>query len=383
MRLFRKLIRMFILRTDAYVKRKSYDPKRQPGTFYEKTFLPAEASLLRAGNFTLFSKFSKPLIRELKKQIDLNLDDKQKQDKAYIAFIEKEFIKSYLFNRMQPNEFFLYRLYDKSLTEREHWLSDRERWDLLHRRFSTAIHSEINDKLRFFSMAKDFFKRDACEVSAITSLESFVDFTNRHHDIFVKPLEGYYGQHTYKLRVKNRKEASNVWKKLSDNGRWIVEELIIQDERMAKWNRSSVNTVRIPSFITAEGEHRILVPIFRAGCKGKIVDNTSSGGFYAGIDPDTGVICSDGVDKQGQYVERHPDSAVKFKGWQVPEWEELKSICERLHRSLPTHHRYVAFDFALSATKGWMVIEANWGQLFGQGPSNCGIRQEFFEYTKK
>jgi hypothetical protein len=43
----------------------------------------------------------------------------------------------------------------------------------------------------------------------------------------------------------------------------------------------------------------------------------------------------------------------------------------------------VAFDFALSSTKGWMVIEANWGQLFGQGPANHGIRKEFFEYTKK
>ncbi len=383
MRLFRKLIRKLISRTDAYVKRKSYDPVRQPGTFYETKFLPAEASLLRAGNFRLFSAYSKPLIRELKNQINLNLNDEQKKDKAFVAHIEKEYIKCYLFNHMQPNEFFLYRLYEKSLTEREHWLSDRERWDVLHQRFKTAIHNEINEKLSFYSLAKDFFKREACEVSAITSLESFVDFINRHHDIFIKPMEGYYGHRTYKLRVKNSQEASNVWKKLSDNGRWIVEELIVQDERMAKWNRSSVNTVRIPSFITAEGKHHILVPIFRAGSKGKIVDNTSSGGYYASIDPDTGVINSDGVDKEGLYVEKHPDTKIKFKGWQVPEWQELKSICERLHRSLPPHHRYVAFDFALSSTKGWMVIEANWGQLFGQGPANHGIRKEFFEYTKK
>ena len=383
MSIIKKIIRKIIIKTDKYVRRKSYDPVRQSGTFYEKRYLPAEASLLRAGDFMLFSYFSKQLVEELKNHINLNLDEDQKKDKSYIAFIEKEYIKCYLFNRMHPSEFFLYRLYDKSLSEREHWLSDRERWDVLHQRFGTAIHSEINDKMHFYSMAKDFFKRDACEVSAITSLESFVDFINRHHDIFVKPLEGCYGWHTYKLRVNNRKEASNVWKKLSDNGRWIVEELIIQDERMAKWNRSSVNTVRIPSFITAEGEHRILVPIFRAGCKGKIVDNTNNGGFRASIDPDTGVICSDGVNKEGKYVERHPDTAVKFKGWQVPEWEELKSICERLHRSLPPHHRYVAFDFALSSTKGWMVVEANWGQLFGQGPSNCGNRKEFFEYTKK
>ena len=151
---------------------------------------------------------------------------------------------------------------------------------------------------------------------------------------------------------------------------------------MAQWNKSSVNTVRIPSFITAEGRHEILVPIFRAGSTGKIVDNTSSGGYYASIDPETGILTSGGVDKEGIYVERHPGSGMKFEGWQVPDWQELKSVCERLHRSLPPHHRYIALDFALS-NKGWVVIEANWGQLYGQGPAKKGIRKEFMLYTKK
>ena len=105
MRIFKRLIRKIIIKTDRYIRRKNYDPVRQSGTFYEKRYLPAEVSLLRAGNFTLFSYFSKPLIRELKNQIDLNLDEDQKKDKAYITYIEKEFIKSYLFNRMHQTAY--------------------------------------------------------------------------------------------------------------------------------------------------------------------------------------------------------------------------------------------------------------------------------------
>ncbi len=381
MRKLRTIIRILILRADAYAKRKTYDSAPGPDSFYEKKYLPAEASLLRAGNFMLFSVISKSMKKELDNCIDLYLDDQQKKDKALIADIEREFIKCHLLNRMLPSEFFLYQLYHKSLAEREEWLSDRERWNVLRRRFKASVHHEINDKINFYRMTKDFFKREACEVSAITSLDNFLRFTAAHHDIFVKPMEGGYGQYTYKLRVKNRNEAKNVWKKLSDNGRWMVEELIIQDGRLSQWNRSSVNTVRIPSFITAEGRHKILVPIFRTGCKGQIVDNTANGGYYASIDPDTGIITSDGVDKQGLYIERHPDSQLKFRGWQVPDWQELVSICERLHRSLPPYHRYIAFDFALS-DKGWVLIDANWGQLFGQGPARKGVRKEFMLYTK-
>lgn len=377
-----KTARKIILCTDKFVKRKSYDKKPRPNSFYEKRFLPAEASLLRAGNFFLGSSLSKTLKQNTHEAMEIYLDEEQKKDKKLRRDIEKEIIKCYLLNHTLPVEFFQYHLYKKNLMERECWLSDYERWSILHERFKQSIHDEINEKISFYQLAKDFFKRDVCEVSASTSSEDFVDFTSRHPDIFVKPMEGFYGQQTYKLHVSDKDEAHQVWKKLADHGKWIVEELIVQDDAMAAWNESSVNTVRLPSFITADGAHKILVPIIRTGAKDQIVDNTSGGGYYASIDVETGTIIDHALDKQGQIVKEHPGSGMTFKGWQVPRWKELLDVCERLHRSLPPYHRYIAFDFALSKTAGWVVIEANWGQLFGQATSHHGIRKEFMEYTK-
>ena len=382
MNIAEKIVKSIVTRTNRYIKHISYDKNPRPNTFYEKKFLPAEASLLRAGNFFLCSCITKTLKPNIDEAMEIYLDDDQKKDKQLRKDIEKEIIKCFLLSHMKPNEFFQYNLYKKDLMERENWLSDYERWTTLQQRYPIKIHDEINEKIHFYEMAKDFFKRDVCDVSANSSPEDFVEFTSIHPDIFIKPMVGCFGKQTYKLHVNDKNEAKEIWKKLTDNGRWIVEELIVQDEAMAAWNESSVNTVRLPSFITAEGEHIILVPILRCGAKDQIVDNTHNGGYKASIDIKTGIIIGDALGKQGLPIEKHPDSGLTFKGWQVPQWKELLEICERLHRSLPSHHRYIAFDFALSKTAGWVVVEANWGQLFGQATSQHGIRKEFLEYTK-
>ena len=86
----------------------------------------------------------------------------------------------------------------------------------------------------------------------------------------------------------------------------------------------------------------------------------------------SGKIITEGFDKRGKKYEKHPDSNKYYRGSQIPEWDELVAIVEKLHLSLPAIHKYIAFDFALS-TKGWVLVEANWGEMsmpqieFGKG----------------
>ena len=166
---------------------------------------------------------------------------------------------------------------------------------------------------------------------------------------------------------------------MSDQGNWVVEELVVQHPETAVWNESSVNTVRVPSFRTPEGVY-ILQPFFRTGRKGSIVDNAGQGGVFAVFDPETGVITTDGVNEFGGRYPTHPDSGIRFKGWQIPYWKELKSLVAEVHQSLPEHHRYVGFDFALNKDGQWVLIEGNWGQMVGQMAELKGIRRQFIEH---
>ena len=95
------------------------------------------------------------------------------------------------------------------------------------------------------------------------------------------------------------------------------------------------------------------------------------------IDIKTGIIVTEAIDKKYNRYKVHPDSGKPFVGTQIPRWNELVKIVEMAHRSLPSRHRYVGFDFALSE-KGWQLIEGNWGQLIGsQTATQKGIRYQF------
>ena len=107
-------------------------------------------------------------------------------------------------------------------------------------------------------------------------------------------------------------------------------------------------------------------------------DNGGSGGVFAVINPETGIVYTDGIDETGKYYSEHPDSGVKYKGWQVPRWQELCEAVEKAHKNyLPKHH-YVGWDWALT-DQGWTLIEENWGQFLLQFVEKVGRKRAFLK----
>ncbi len=159
---------------------------------------------------------------------------------------------------------------------------------------------------------------------------------------------------------------------------WVVEEAIKQDDEMAKWNSSSVNTVRVPALLTKKGFF-IMTPYFRTGRVGCVVDNAGAGGIFANVDTESGKICTNGIDERGLTYKSHPDSGLAFVGWQVPRWDELLKLVEEIHRTTMSDHIYIGWDFALT-TQGWCLIEGNWGQFVNQYADKKGRKEEFIRY---
>ena len=90
----------------------------------------------------------------------------------------------------------------------------------------------------------------------------------------------------------------------------------------------------------------------------------------------------DGYDELCNVYAKHPDTGLTFKGWQVPKWQELLVLVEKIHRTNLSHHVYIAWDFALS-DDGWVLIEGNWGQMASQYADHIGLKEQFIEYIKK
>ena len=142
----------------------------------------------------------------------------------------------------------------------------------------------------------------------------------------------------------------------------VIEELIEQGEEMARIHAGSVNTLRIPTAIIKDenGDPKIQLfhPSLRMGRGDSFVDNFSAGGVSALIDPETGVIYTDGADKKGHSFECHPDSGIRFKGFQIPQWDEAVAMVKEAAMMIPDNH-YCGWDLAYSAQHGWCMVEAN------------------------
>jgi len=111
----------------------------------------------------------------------------------------------------------------------------------------------------------------------------------------------------------------------------IVQRRIEQHPAMVAWNESSLNTIRIDTFLH-EGEMSFSGAYLRIGRAGSVVDNFSNGGVAVGINLETGRLARFGRQKPKfgtKIFTEHPDTGIVFEGQEIPFWPEVLSLVER------------------------------------------------------
>ena len=285
----------------------------------------------------------------------------------------------YLKYKISPTEYFLFNFRELSPSDRDEYLSDKVIYMTMGKFVGRKLHdTQLEDKFGFYRIAKDYFRREVMLVSSEKDFKKFEEFATRVRDIIIKPNSSACGYGITVEHFSGRDMVTSVFNDMMNKGQdYIVEELIHQSDRLASWNQSSVNTVRISSFFNGK-DFSILCPFIRMGRRGAIVDNGGQGGLYAAIDAQTGKIVTDGKDELCNVYQEHPDSHIVFKGWQVPQWEELVELTKKIHGLFPKH-KYVGWDFA-HTKDGWVLIEGNWGEFIAQQSTmERGYKKEFMQ----
>lgn len=299
--------------------------------------------------------------------------------------LKDDIIRSFIIFGSSPSEYFLFNFPDRTLKERDEFITDAHRTQVQKKIIGLDLFkNELIDKYKFYLLNSKFFKRDCVLVSQQNGEDIFREFLKHHNEAFLKLNAGSFGlnAHSYTNHDEDGIKEEFKYLELDKGAEWIVEELVVQDERMAVWNSSSVNTVRIPSFISNDKQEvRIFRPFIRTGRAGAMVDNAGAGGIFAVIDEVSGKIITDGADESFNRYICHPDSKIIYRDWQIPEWNKLIELVEKAHKSMP-HHKYIAYDFALTP-KGWVMIEGNWGQyVCQQTATQTGAKRRFLELMK-
>ena len=208
----------------------------------------------------------------------------------------KDILACYVLYGIDPTEYFLYHFDKKDHDSRREFLSDRERMFGCVKMMSWKTFEELKEKDVFYHLASKFFNRDVCIIKSKANKKDFNAFVTKHPIFFGKPITGTLGVGADIYCISKYNNNEDAFEYFLTKGFWILEEIIKQDAEMASFNESSVNTIRIPSFITKKGEHVILNPTIRTGRKGSVVDNAGAGGITAMIDIKTEqcIACGDG-----------------------------------------------------------------------------------------
>ncbi|SLN52492.1 hypothetical protein ROA7450_02638 [Roseovarius albus] len=149
---------------------------------------------------------------------------------------------------------------------------------------------------------------------------------------------------------------------------WVIQHRVKQHPDLAYFNSSSLNSIRIGTFITRPqggdtGEPEVLMDYacLRVGRAGSSTDNGTTGGLLVDIDIETGTLNRGRyiLEFSGAYADEHPDSKLPFAGHKVPYWEEAIELCLRAAKTLPSV-RSVGWDVAI-AEDGPLILEGNSG----------------------
>ncbi|MDX3973958.1 sugar-transfer associated ATP-grasp domain-containing protein [Shinella sp.] len=201
-----------------------------------------------------------------------------------------------------------------------------------------------------------------------------VDAMTLPDGIIVKPLTGGSGSAVFKLRAVGGRlfhkdealdEAQfNHLIFTTNNGFYwtdfIVQETISQHPEVARFNPTSVNTIRIDTFVDATGTVHFNTAALKVGMPGSIIDNSGIGGYMIAIDIETGRLLT-GAKREpkfgGQYYDVRTAFGIDPATFVMPFWPEVRETA-KLAALTVAPFRSLGWDIAITPA-GPLIVEAN------------------------
>lgn len=223
----------------------------------------------------------------------------------------------------------------------------------LDRLNKNAINSNKEVELKLYA---PFIKRSWLCVDSGTTKDSILAFISNNSKVIVKPNGGTYGKGIFMINGESD-ENLKILLDRQKTEKFILEEVVENIEEIAKFNRSSLNTFRVYTFLDKNHKCDILGIMLRVGICGSTVDNWGSGGVGYNFDVETGICDQPGRDKDMNKYVFHPGTEYQMVGYKLPMLSELKKYVQELVKVIP-EARYVGWDIALTP-KGFDLIEVN------------------------
>ena len=316
--------------------------------------------------------------REFAEKVGYLHPEKMTDEEINDLVMDMEFTRRIL--RYSHNGYVQFHLHEKTIPERREFISGRERVMLMPIINTDESKAILDDKLLTYEKLKEWFGRDMVSISSEADYFKFKKFFETNKRAVIKPRFDSLGKGIKLIYRSDMESLRRGFIELIDEyRRFLMEGFIDAAPEVRALNPDSVNTVR---FITHyDGEKvKIWSVSMRIGRAGSFVDNAGAGGVTVSVDKETGMIISDACDEAGFRYERHPETKIKFKGYQLPAWDKalevVHSVVDKIEGAT-----FVGWDLACTADHDWVIVEANGktGFFGAQAPLDIGRRKDFLK----
>jgi hypothetical protein len=138
----------------------------------------------------------------------------------------------------------------------------------------------------------------------------------------------------------------------------LIERYLEQHPRLAAYNESSANTVRVLVRQMEDGSVVCLGAFLRVGRAGSLIDNGDAGGIIFPLDLHSGRIQAGFSTKSfGTFFPAHPDSGVAMEGEVLYGFQEALELSRQVLHAFPEIN-FAGADIAITA-QGPVVLEIN------------------------
>lgn len=219
---------------------------------------------------------------------------------------------------------------------------------------------------------------------------SLTDFVKNHHiDSYIKLIDGECANGVFQVKISEgeivvdgKKTTFDIFCKMIEGGRFLVQERIYQHEKMNRIFPKSTNSVRLTSLYDKATDKVIILPSFlKIGLGNMTVDNWAIGGLIVGLDVETGKLKEWAYYKPGygKKTQVHPDTGVVFKDFEIPYFNETKELVCNIHKQFKEVHS-IGWDITITPN-GPCIIEGNdnW-EISALQVTNHGMKKEFEKY---
>ena len=213
----------------------------------------------------------------------------------------------------------------------------------------------MNNKLLFMQTYKDFIGRDWVDLTE-SGADGLKTLCQNRATVFAKPISSFGGTGVERIETDETTDFEALTNRLLEGGQNLVEQAVVQHEKLNELCSASVNTLRIVT-LNVNNKSHFLYALLRVGSGNNHVDNISSGGMYTLIGDDGVLHFPAFCDTTGLYYDEHPLTHTSFLGFAVPMFPEAAELCLKAAQVNPGL-AYIGWDVAITPN-GPVLIEGN------------------------